>query len=324
MNPTPGDVHVNVPLTQLSIAFMQAMDDMIADRVFPIVPVGKQADRYYEYKREDWWRIEAQERAPATETVGGGFRVDNSPSYFARVYGFHKDVDDQLRANQDAVINLDRDAMEFVAQQLMLKREKSWAAGYFKTSVWSGDQTGVAAAPGANQFLQWNDVNSTPIEDIRAQLWKIKRLTGRKPNKLVLGPETYLKLADHPDLVDRYKYTQAGIITPQLLAGIFDVDEVLIASAVENTANEGATGSYSFLYGKKALLVYANPRPSLLQPSGGYLFSWTGYLGAGPAGQRIKRFRMEPLAADRVEGEMAFDPKLVAADCGVFFETAVA
>jgi hypothetical protein len=60
-----------------------------------------------------------------------------------------------------------------------------------------------------------------------------------------------------------------------------------------------------------------------LQPSGGYIFSWTGYLGAGPAGNRIKRFRIEQIASDRIEGEMAFDAKLVAPDLGVFFEDAV-
>ena len=47
------------------------------------------------------------------------------------------------------------------------------------------------------------------------------------------------------------------------------------------------------------------------------------YLGAGPSGNRIKRFRMEQIASDRIEGEMAFAAKLVAADLGVFFEDAV-
>ena len=53
------------------------------------------------------------------------------------------------------------------------------------------------------------------------------------------------------------------------------------------------------------------------------MFSWNGLMGAGPEGNRIKRYRMEPLAADRIEGEMAFDAKLVASECGAFFEDAV-
>ena len=61
-----------------------------------------------------------------------------------------------------------------------------------------------------------------------------------------------------------------------------------------------------------------------MTPSAGYSFSWNGYLGAGPDGNRVKQFRMENLASDRVELEIAFDMKLVAADLGYFFNGIVA
>ena len=56
--------------------------------------------------------------------------------------------------------------------------------------------------------------------------------------------------------------------------------------------------------------------------SAGYTFSRAGLLGAGNSGQRMKRYRMEPRAADRIEIEMALDHTLVAPDLGVFFENA--
>ena len=65
--------------------------------------------------------------------------------------------------------------------------------------------------------------------------------------------------------------------------------------------------------------MYSNPSPSLLTPSGGYTFAWTGLFGGAAAGARIKRFRMEALASDRIESEMAWDQKLVAPELGVFF-----
>jgi len=323
--PTPSDVHVNVPLTNISIAFLQDQRQFIADQVFPNIPVQQQANRYYTYDKNEWWRSQAEERAPATESAGSGFKVDNTPTYFCRTYAIHKDIDDQLRANADPVLDLDRDGTEFVSFQLLLKREKLWVTKYFGSGIWTGDQTGVAGAPGANQFTQWSDYGaSTPIEDVRAQRRLIQLRTGRLPNVLVLGPTVYDKLVDHPDIIDRYKYTQRGILTPELLAGVFDVDRVLIPGGVENTAAENLSATLSFLYGKSALLAYAAPSPSLLQPSAGYTFSWTGYLGAGPGGNRIMRFRMQPLRSDRIEGEMSFDLKVVAVDCAVFFGTAVA
>ena len=61
-----------------------------------------------------------------------------------------------------------------------------------------------------------------------------------------------------------------------------------------------------------------------MTPSAGYTFSWVGHMGAGNEGGRIKQFRMEHLAADRVEIEMAWATKVVAADLGFFFGSIVA
>jgi hypothetical protein len=61
-----------------------------------------------------------------------------------------------------------------------------------------------------------------------------------------------------------------------------------------------------------------------MTPSAGYTFSWTGLLGAGAEGNRIKSFRMEALSADRVEIDMCFDQKLVSADLGWFWTSIVA
>lgn len=321
--PTVSDVHVNAPLTNISVAYIQQATNFIADRVFPMVPVSKQSDRFYVYDKSYWFRSESQERAPATESAGSGWVVDNTPTYYTRIYSIHKDIDDYIRANADTVIDMDRDATEYVTQQNLLKKEIVWANSYFRSGVWNTNLTGVASAPGANQFLQWDQPNSTPIEDITYRITMVAGMTGYKPNKLVLSPHVFDALKNHPDILDRIKYTQRGVVTRDILAGLLEVEEVLVPYAVVNTAPEGAAENTGFIYGKNALLVYSNPRPSLLTPSGGYIFAWTGLFGAGAFGNRIKRFRMEHLASDRIEGEQAFDCKLVAPDLGVFFGNAV-
>jgi len=68
--------------------------------------------------------------------------------------------------------------------------------------------------------------------------------------------------------------------------------------------------------GNNALLTYKPSSAGLMTPSAGYTFSWTGNVGSGNDGMRVKRFRMEHLASDRVEIEMSYDQKLVAADLG--------
>lgn len=336
-NPTAGDVHVNRPLTNLSIAFIQEAGGFVADRVFPNVPVSNQSDVYFKYDRSDFWRASFQKRAPSTESAGGGWKQTTS-SYFAHIWALHKDIADPIRANQDNPINLDRDAAIWLAQQAIITREVTWAASYFTTSLWTGltgsaaDVTGVAVSPSTNEVLQWNDANSNPIEDIRARATLQQKLTGMRPNKFVMGREVWDKLADHPDFIDRIKYSSTNnnpaIVSRNAVAALFEVEEVLVADGIQVTSAENPTFetsmTTSFIAGKKALLVYTPARPSILAPAAGLTFSWNGYLGAGDNGVRTKKFRMEPIASDRVESEMAYDQKLVASDMGTFFNSIVA
>jgi len=326
--PTRGDVHVNKPLTNISIAFMQEATNFVADTVFPNIPVPNVSDRYYTYDRGFFNRDEMAERAPGTESAGSGYSVDNTPTYYAKVYAFHHDVPDQVRANVDSVIQPDRDATQLVSHKALIKREKLWVGKYFVGGLWTFDLDGVAAAPGASQVLQWNDANSTPIEDIATAMDAVLQETGFLPNKLVVGRQVWTALKNHPDIIDRVKYGQTpggtAKISLQSLADLFEVGQIVVMNAIENTAKEGAANTHAFIGGKKALLCYAAPSPGLMVPTAGYTFSWSGFLGAGAMGGRIKKFRMEELESDRVEIQMAFDQKLISADLGYFFDTIVA
>lgn len=333
--PTPGDVHVNVPLTNISIANVQDLKAFIATSVFPIVPSQKQSNRYFVYDRGDMLRPGAKKRAPGTESAGGGYKIDSTPTFFCDPDAFHKDVDDPTRANSDDPLSPDRDATLFVTQQLLMRREITFGTKYMTTGVWGTDLTGVTSgAVAGTSFLQWDNPSSDPVGDVTNAIITILKASGFLANRLVIGAEAWQKLRNHPAVLDRIKYTQKATATPELFASLVALDlksngmivdfQVLISTAIQNTAAEGQTVSTSFIIGKSALLCYAAPQPSLMQPSAGYIFTWTGYLGASAEAPRISKFRMEHLKSDRIEGEMAYDMKLVSSDCGVFFSGCVA
>lgn len=326
--PTESDVHVNSLLTNISVACIQDASRFVAARVFPSIPVNKQSDVYASYDRSFFTRSEMQVRAPGTETSGIGYSIDMTNTYYAPVYGIHHDIDDQVRSNADTVIQPDRDATLLLTHQALLKEEIAWVSTYFTTGVWTNDKTGVASAPGANQFLQWNNASSTPIEDIREYKRTIAELTGFEPNKLVLGRAVYDALVDHPDIVDRIKGGSStgnpAIVNLRLLAQLFEVEEVLVANAIKNTADEGQTASYSFIAGKAALLCYTTATPGVMTPTAGYTFKWTGYIGASRQGTRMLKYRMPSIRSDRIEMESSFVHKVVMADLGLFMTTAVA
>lgn len=326
-NPVAGDVHVNTPLTNFSQKYLQNLAAFVALVAMPNAPVAKQSDLYYEFDRDDFYRDEAEERADGTETQGSGFNLSTQP-YFAKVYGFHKDVSDRQRANADAPVQLDESATQFVMHKLMIKRERLFATRFFGTGIWGTDLTGVAGAPIAGQFRQWDNASSDPITDIRTGARTIQQSTGYRPNRLLLGRQAWDALMDNDAILARItggSTTQVpALVMRTLLAQLFEVEQIHVFDGVVNTALEGAAAARSFIGGDNALLYYAPTSVSLNEPTAGVQFSWTGYTGATPNGQRIKRYRMENLGADRIEGEMAFDYKVTGAQLGYFFSDCTA
>lgn len=314
--PTVGSVHTDAILTNISVAYAQSASNFVSTRVFPIVPVQKQSDSYVTYTKNDWFRDEVQRRGDATESAGSGYNVSTA-SYSCDVWGLHKDVGDQVVKNADAPINPEQDAVKFLTQRMLLRQEMQWAADYFVTSVW-----GTTTTP----TNLWSDyVNSDPVDDIETGKRTIAANTGYMPNKLVLGYDVFRRLRNHPDIIDRVKYSGEGKnVSAQVLSTIFDVDEVMVCSAVKGTNVEGETAAYDFVQGKHALLCYAAPEPGLLTPSAGYTFAWSGISAGLGESTAISKFRMEQLKATRVEIEAAWDNKLVAADLGYFFLSCVA
>jgi hypothetical protein len=311
--PTLTSVHVNTPLTNIAVAYILNSDLYIASRVFPIVPVKKQSDLYWKFDKSDFLRDEAKPRAPGTESAGGGWN-QTTDSYSCQVIAYHKDLDDQTRENYDTIIGYDTVGTEFVTQKMLIRREKQWVASYFVTGVWANEST-----PGT----LWDNAAAKPKVDVTLAKNTVLVSTGFEPRTLVLGNYVYTALQNCPAIMDQFKYTSPESITTEILARYFDVDEVLVAKAVEATNKEGAATTTAFIAGKHALLVYKEKSPALMKPSGGYIMSWNNYAGSAQ-GASISKFRMNPLRSDRVEGEFAYDMKLVSSDCGYLFLNAVA
>jgi hypothetical protein len=305
---------------------MQDENRFIADKVFPIIPVQKQSDTYFIYKREDFFRDDAQERAKGTESAGGDYDIEQAPPYFARKQAFHTDVTEEDRVNADDPLRPNQDASEFVSHKLLLRRENLWARKFFQAGVWNTEITGIASGtPTDTQIVQFDNQASTPIESMNLMSVKMVELTGYKPNTLVFSPYVFNALKNHPDILDRIKYTQKGIVTADLLATLFEVDQILVPWAIQNTQAKGVDGEYEFIMGKHALLCYVEKNPGLKKPSAGYTFAWTGLKGAGAYGNRVVRIPMPWLGMDteRIEGEMAFDHQVVGADLGIFLKDIV-
>ncbi len=327
VQPGRSDVHpVDVLLTNTSILEMQEDSDFVATKAFPVNPVSKASNRYFIYDRGDFTRDEMQLRAPSTESAGANYKI-STDTYSTEVWGLHKDLDDQVRANADSPLNLEREIAIFLARKALLRLEVSWTSSFFTTSVWTTDQTGVASGPGANQFVKWSDDASTPIKDFKEGMRTVAARTGIRPNKIVMGRDVIDTLELHPDVIARIDSGQTpggpAMTTRENLAALLGVNEILVLDAVINSAAEGATDSLDYNAAGAALLLHVPTAPGLMTPAAGYTFSWTGLLGGAAMAAQISRYDAPLLKSERFEIELAFDHKLTGADLGLFFASAL-
>lgn len=316
MSITHNNVHVNRPLSNLSVAFMNE-DPAVADLVFPQVSVSKQSDKYWIYSLADWNRSNVATRAPASESAGANWSVSDD-TYFCDPFALHTDVPDEVRANEDTPLAIDQDAVAFLTSQMKLKKDIQWATDYFTTGIWTGTTTGTDIVPGT----KWNSANSTPIEDMRAQKRAMHTATGRFPNTLVITGKVWEAIQDNAEFIARLSADETKIMTKDVLARVLELDRVIVADMMQVTSAEGAASTTTAeIFDERALLLHVAKRPSIRMPSAGYRFTWKV---PNIPDMTVRKFRMDLKNADRLEIQTYFDNKVVSAQLGALFDNVLA
>lgn len=307
--PTRSDVMPIDPiLTQMSVAYRLDQMQFVADRVFPIVETDKDAGTYVTYDRSYWLRSEVQVRAYGTKHARGGYPIGSAT--FATVqYSLEHPIADEIAATALDPIDLEADGVDWLTQQFLIKRETTFASAFMTTGVWTTNPTTTN---------KWSDYSqSDPVGDINTD--KRTLLLYGVPKRdivLVMGQIVWDKLENHPDVIDRLKYVE--VADPMTIRGamisIFDVRDILVSSAPQNTAAEGATESLAFIIDDDCLLCYSPPGATLKTPCAGKTLAWPDGGGIGT----MYRWRDEPVESDILRMKMQYDQKLVTADAGVF------
>lgn len=326
---TPSQVHIDQPLTNLTLAYLQDEANFIADKVFPLVEVDKQSDKYYEYNRADFNRSgNRQQLAPRTRPERVGMSLSNS-NYFADVYGLATDFDEQTLANEDAALEIRAAGTKMLMHNMLIDREKDFVTNFFSTGVWGTEWDGnTSGAASGTDVVHWDDyTNSTPIQDVTNMRRTIQLASGGfKPNTMVVGKAVRDSLINNPTILSRLNggatISNTALITDAKLAEIFEVENFYVMEAVENTAAEGAAESNSFIGGSNALLTYTPSAAGLMTPAAGLTFAWNSIQGAS-FGVTVESFTGDFLRVEGIAEELhvkhAYDMKVVGSELGGFF-----
>lgn len=301
-----GVNHIDVALTNISIGYPN--NGFVGERLFPTVQVRKQSDKYYIFNREGWRAELADWRAPGTVANEiPGLRV-SLDTYFAQEHALQIAVPDEERENVDSPLAPDRDGTELVTQKIWLGREIA-----MKNLVLTAANYPAAHTVTLSGTSQWNDyTNSNPISDIKTGVRQIHSVLFMEPNTAVIPYQVMSQLEDHPDFIERIKYSERGVLTPEIIAAVIGINNVIVPGVGFDTAtNPGASVSLGYLWGKDVLLAWVPPRAGLRTPAFGYEFVW-GYGGGRP--QAVDRWREEPRASDVIRVRRRYDLKLTALD----------
>jgi hypothetical protein len=109
-----------------------------------------------------------------------------------------------------------------------------------------------------------------------------------------------MNLRDCDQVVSKIKYSgrdDPKSVTPQMLAALFDLKEVLVAGAVFNGANEGQAASLAPVWTQGYSMVFkAADGNDLRQPCLGRLFHWTA--DGSQIGGTVEQYRDEDARSD--------------------------
>lgn len=333
---TASQFHVDVPLTNLTVAQLQSDENFIADKVFPNVPVDKQSDKYYVWPRGQFNRVgDVKKLAPGVESETITMQVSQD-NYFAEVYALGMEFTEQMLANVDTQLNVRLAGSTMLATRMRLKREIDWINTYFAPGVWTTQYTGVASAPNASQFIQWNDYGtSTPIQNVTNAKTALYLASGGAASYsdlvAVMTQDVYDVLVNHPDILGRLNggstVTNTALVTQAKLAEVLGVSEILIPRAIQNTAKEGLSDVHGFVATKR-FAIFARPKaPGLMVPASGYNFTWNAGANAG-YGIEVRSYTGEYLAikhiVEKLEVLNSWDMKVISPDMAVYFDGIIA
>ncbi len=293
--PLKSQLHVNQLLSNVSVQYKNT--EYIWDKVFPQVPVMKDTDLYRVYDRN--FRIPETKRA--AKGVAREFQFEVSTSSYALEQHALKEY-----VGVDEIDNYDQGSLEVDTTEnltdAIYRRIEDTVATLFTTTNWS---LNVSLAATAAWSL--NTITSDPVPVVDTAASTIIANSGKTPNFMILPRNGFIAVKNHVSVLDRVKYTSSEL-SESMVAALFSVPELLVPTAVKDTAAEGVAASITNFFGNMAFLGWKPGSAGLKTPSCGYTF-----IKNTP---RVRSWFDNERNATAIEVEVKFQPKVVASLTG--------
>lgn len=301
--PLKSQLHVNQLLSNVSVQYKNS--EYIWDKVFPQIPVMKDTDYYRVYDRS--FKVPETKRAP--KGVAREFTFEFSLASYALEQHALKDyvgVDEEENNDQGS---LKVDTVESLTDAIYRRIELS-VASLFTTTNWS-----LNVSLTATNVWSANTTVSDPIPVFDTGMTTVINNSGKTPNFAILPRDGFVAIKNHVSVLDRVKYTSSEV-TQSMIQGLIGVQELLVPTAVQDTAANGLAASISPFFADFAFLGW---KPAggggIKTPSCGYTF-----IRSTP---RVRSWFDDERNADAIEVEVKYQPKVVASLTGYLINNTI-
>ncbi|MCQ9121238.1 major capsid protein [Rodentibacter pneumotropicus] len=236
--------------------------ELVGETLMPTVEIEKEAGKIPKFGRLAF-------RLPSTVRGlrGSSNRLDPEDITAIDVNLEEHDVEYAIdyREENEAIFSLRQFALNTTQDVIALGREKEVATlALDETKYEAGNKITLS---GSSKITDKSaDIFGMFDTGIRA----VKRAIGRKPNVCVIAGDVWAALKDHPVVIEKLKYSQVAIITPEIFAKLIGIDTVKIGEAVYEENSQ-----LKDIWSDAIVLAYVAARSSerkgtVYEPSYGY------------------------------------------------------
>ncbi|MDU5695458.1 MAG: inorganic pyrophosphatase [Haemophilus parainfluenzae] len=236
--------------------------ELIGEVLMPTVEIDKEAGKIPKFGRLAF-------RLPSTvrNLRGTSNRLDPEDITAIDVALEEHDVEYAIdyREENEAIFSLRQFALNTTQDVIALGREKEVATLALDENKY--DSGNKVTLSGTSKITSKQaDIFAMFDTGIRA----VKRAIGRKPNVCVIAGNVWAALKEHPAVIEKLKYSQVAIVTPEVFAKLIGIDTVKIGEAVYEESNQ-----LKDIWSDAIVLAYVAPRSTerkgtVYEPSYGY------------------------------------------------------
>lgn len=243
-----GYFHQNEALSQYAQGYGQDATNFIGSQIAPIIEVDNKSDTYY-IGDTAHMQLHDLSRRPGSVFAQLEWAVSED-AYVCKSYGAEVTAPFEEAKNADAAIAVEQENVTLAVDALMIASEYRTMLVATNTSTFPN----TVAKGGNGSATKWNAFSSSvstgdPYFDVEAAKDTVVAGCGELPNTMWMNYNTWRAMFNNTFVKARVLNTEPGsMITPAILANLYDVEQVLIARGKFDGSQPGSGNTPAFQY----------------------------------------------------------------------------